>query len=84
MLGGCFGFFTIDKDAVYEASIWDISHLTSIGKISSEATGTDYYPTIFVPIPIAARVQGQACDGLAARLRSFLRESPTAGVSATQ
>ena len=81
---GCFGFFTIDKDSEYEASIWDISHLSSIGKISSGATGTDYYPTFFVPIPIAARVQGQACDGLAARLRSFLRETPAVQVQAVR
>ena len=75
---GCFGFFTVDKNAVYEASVWDINRLTSIGKISSEATGTDYYPTFVVPIPIVARVQGQACDGLASRLHTFLGEAPTA------
>lgn len=70
--GGCFGFVTWARDSSYEASIWDLQTGTSVGRISSDASGTSYMPAMIVPVPIIARVQAQACDGLADQLTAFL------------
>ena len=76
---GCFGFVTNDKDSSYEAQVWDLRNLETVGKITSQAKGTDYFPMVFVPIPIMAPVFGTACSGLADNLRSFLTGSPEKG-----
>ena len=73
---GCFGFVTNDKDSSYEAQVWDLSNLETAGKITSQAKGTDYFPMVFVPIPIMAPVFGTACSGLANNLRSFITGTP--------
>jgi hypothetical protein len=70
--GGCFGFATWDDEANYEASIWDFKNLSLSGKISTETEGTSYLPAIFIPVPLLARVQSNACQGMAQQLRSFL------------
>jgi hypothetical protein len=70
--GGCFGFVTWARDSSYEASIWDLQTGMSVGRISSDASGTSYMPAMIVPVPIIARVQAQACDGLADQLTAFL------------
>jgi hypothetical protein len=70
--GGCFGFVTWARDSSYEASIWDLKTGNSVGRISSDASGTSYMPAMIVPLPIIARVQAQACGGLAEQLSSFL------------
>lgn len=70
--GGCFGFVTWNRDSEYEASIWDLETQQNVGRISSEASGTSYMPAVVLPVPIIARVQAQACNGMAAQLREFL------------
>lgn len=69
--GGCFGFVSWARDSSYEASIWDLRTLENIGRISTDASGTSYMPALIVPVPIIARVQAQACDGMANQLRQF-------------
>ncbi len=78
---GCFGFVTNDKDSSYEAQVWDLRNLETAGKITSQATGTDYFPMLFVPIPIMAPVFGTACSGLADNLRSFITGAPENGTT---
>ncbi len=70
--GGCFGFATWDDAANYEASIWDFKDLALSGKISTETQGTSFLPAIFIPVPLLARVQSNACQSMAEQLRSFL------------
>ena len=70
---GCFGFGTWDKESAYEATIWDFDKSQIVGKISADASGTSYMPAIIVPIPLIARVQNGACEGLGTQLRKFLQ-----------
>ncbi|AFU98134.1 hypothetical protein [Simiduia agarivorans] len=70
---GCFGFGTWDKESDYEATIWDFDTGKVVGKISADASGTSYMPAIVVPIPLIARVQAGACEGLGTQLRKFLK-----------
>ena len=69
--GGCFGFLTWENDASYEATIWDAKNKTVAGKVSSDAAGTSYMPALILPIPLVARVQSNACFGLADQLDTF-------------
>ena len=69
--GGCFGFLTWENDAAYEATIWDAKNKTVAGKVSSDAAGTSYMPALILPIPLVARVQSNACFGLADQLDTF-------------
>ncbi|GMG87168.1 hypothetical protein [Biformimicrobium ophioploci] len=69
---GCFGFGTWDKESDYEAAIWNFRDREVSGKISADAQGTSYMPAIVVPIPLIARVQTNACKGIAAQLEDFL------------
>ncbi|AMX01683.1 hypothetical protein [Microbulbifer thermotolerans] len=69
---GCFGFGTWDKESDYEASVWDFRDQELSGKLSADAKGTSYMPAIVVPIPLIARVQNNACKGMAAQLQQFL------------
>lgn len=68
---GCFGFGTWDQESEYEASIWDYRHQELLGKVSTDATGTSYMPAVIIPIPLIARVQANACRGMAEQLRAF-------------
>jgi len=77
---GCFGFGTWDKESDYEATIWDYKNRKTLGTISADAKGTSYMPAIVIPIPLIARVQANACKGMAAQLHSFLK--PNAGINA--
>ncbi len=70
--GGCFGFVTWDRDSSYEASIWDMRSMSTVGKISTDASGTSYMPAVIVPVPMIARVQRSACGGMASQLKAFL------------
>jgi len=69
---GCFGFLSWENDSSYEASIWDIKHGTSVGKVSSDANGTSFMPAVIVPIPFIARVQSGACSSMASQLKTFI------------
>jgi len=70
--GGCFGFAWWDKDSSYEMSVWDLAKAESVGSASAEALGTSYLPAVVVPIPLIARTQTAACDGLSAQLKQLL------------
>jgi len=69
--GGCFGFVSWARDSSYEASIWDLQTHENIGRVSTDASGTSYMPALIVPVPIIARVQAQACGGMATQLKQF-------------
>lgn len=69
---GCFGFLSWEDGASYEASIWDIKNAVSVGKISSDSSGTSFVPAVVVPIPFIARVQHSACNSMAAQLKAFI------------
>ena len=43
----------------------------NIGRVSTDASGTSYMPALIVPVPIIARVQMQACGGMANQLKQF-------------
>lgn len=68
---GCIGFGTWDDTSTYEASVWDLQKMDIVAQISAEASGTSYMPALIVPIPLIARVQAAACDGLAAQLKTL-------------
>ncbi len=70
--GGCLGFMWWDKDSSYEAIIWDLKNTLTVGKISTEASGTSYIPAFIVPLPLIARTQSSACKGLGQQLTGFM------------
>ena len=69
--GGCFGFAWWDDTSGYNASVWDLSQETSVGNVSANVTGTSMIPAIIIPIPILARTQSNACDGLSDQIVNF-------------
>lgn len=70
---GCFGFVMWNDEAHYEAKIWDLNQLALSGKINTETQGTSYLPAVILPIPLLANVKADACDGMAAQLKQFLK-----------
>lgn len=70
--GGCLGFLWWEKNAAYEASVWDLDDLGSLGKITIDAAGTSYVPALVVPVPLIARTDAAACESVVAQLREFL------------
>jgi hypothetical protein len=76
--GGCFGFAWWQKDADYDASVWDLQGLESAGTVSADVTGTSYMPALVVPLPLIARTQSKACKALANQLHSFIVQDETA------
>jgi hypothetical protein len=76
--GGCFGFAWWQKDAKYEASVWDLTGLEDVGTISADVSGTSFMPAIVIPIPLIARTQSRACKGLADQLKLFIIDDDTA------
>ncbi len=73
--GGCFGFGSWEDDSEFDARIWDVDQLASVGTISTDATGQSYLPAVVVPIPLLARVEANACSSLANQLKSFVNGS---------
>ncbi|MAO40469.1 MAG: hypothetical protein CMK70_09660 [Pseudohongiella sp.] len=71
--GGCFGFGSWEDDSSFEARIWDVSSHTAVGTISADANGQSYMPAVFVPIPLLARVEANACNSLADQLKLFVQ-----------
>jgi len=69
--GGCFGFGSWENQSEYEASIWDFENTREAGRISTDAQGTSYMTAIVIPIPMIARVQSNACDGMGSQLTAF-------------
>ena len=78
--GGCFGFAWWQKDADYDASVWDLEILESAGNISADVSGTSFMPALVIPIPLIARTQASACKTLSNQLRAFIvQDGGTAG-----
>jgi hypothetical protein len=73
--GGCFGFGTWQDDSNFEAEIWDMKTLDTVGSISTDAMGQSYMPALVVPIPLIARVEANACSGLGNQLKQFINGS---------
>ncbi|MEP7314775.1 MAG: hypothetical protein ABI859_19490 [Pseudomonadota bacterium] len=69
---GCIGFGWWEKESDYEATVWDLRQAKSVGSVGANVTGTSALVGAIVPLPFIARVQGTACNKLAAQLRSFL------------
>jgi len=69
--GGCFGFAWWDDTSAYNASVWDLTQETSVGNVSANVTGTSMIPALVIPIPILARTQSNACEGLSDQIVSF-------------
>lgn len=76
--GGCLGFGWWEKESKYEVSIWDIRSRAPVGKVSVNASGTSYMPAFIVPIPLIARTESAACDGIAGQITELLSPA-TAG-----
>jgi len=76
--GGCFGFAWWQKDADYDATVWDLTGLEDAGTISADVSGTSFLPAIVIPIPLIARTQAKACKGLADQLKLFIVPDETA------
>lgn len=76
--GGCFGFGTWQDDSNFEAEVWDLDTLESVGSISTDAIGQSYMPALVVPIPLIARVEANACNGLGNQLKQFINGTSTA------
>jgi hypothetical protein len=69
---GCIGFGWWEKEAEYEATVWDLQQAKSVGSVGADITGTSAVIGLLVPLPFIARVQGMACDRLGQQLRDFL------------
>jgi hypothetical protein len=72
---GCIGFGWWEKEANYEATIWDLKQAKSAGSIGTNVTGTSAIIGAVVPLPFIARVQGTACNRMAGQLRTFFTGS---------
>lgn len=75
--GGCFGFAWWQKDADYDAAVWDLKGLESAGTVSTDVSGTSFMPALVVPLPFIARTQAKACKTLADQLYSFIVQDET-------
>jgi len=73
--GGCFGFGTWQDDSNFEAEVWSIDSLETVGSISTDANGQSYMPALVLPIPLIARVEANACIGLGSQLKQFINGS---------
>ena len=69
--GGCFGFGTWEDTSEYETKIWNIDTMTEVARVSTDAVGTSYMPAFVVPIPLLARVEAAACQGMGKQLVKF-------------
>jgi hypothetical protein len=69
----CLGFLWWEEEAIYEATVWDLSNLQSVGKVSVDVNGTSYMPAVILPLPLLARTQAAACDDVADTLQEFLK-----------
>ncbi len=70
--GACFGFGSWQDDSKFEAEVWDLNTLESVGSISTDSNGQSYVPALVVPIPLIAQVEAGACSGLGNQLKLFI------------
>jgi hypothetical protein len=71
---GCFGYTSWDKNAMFEAIVWDLVDLTEEARIRVDSEGTSYIIGIVAPIPLLTPVESQACAGLGQQLRSYFAQ----------
>ena len=76
--GGCFGFAWWQNDANYDASVWDLDGLESVGTVSADVTGTSFMPALVIPLPFIARTKSKACKALGDQLRAFIVQDESA------
>ena len=74
-VAGCIGFGWWEKEAHYEATIWDLKQAKTAGSVGTNVTGTSAVIGAVVPLPFIARVQGTACNRMAGQLRTFFMGS---------
>jgi hypothetical protein len=75
--GGCLGFSWGTRDSSFHAIVLDIRQGTTAGDPHSHRTANVYMPAFVIPIPLIAATEGEACDELAAQVRSLvLRPGP--------
>lgn len=82
--GGCFGFGWWEKESKYEVAVWDIHTRAPVGKVSVNASGTSYMPALIIPIPMIARTEGAACDGVAGQIGELLTPAKSAAKPKTR
>ena len=73
----CFGFGTLEDTSDYEAIIWDVQDYKEVARVSTEAIGTSYIPAFVIPLPLLARVQANACQGMGTQLVEFFEGEST-------
>jgi hypothetical protein len=71
---GCFGYTSWNKEAVFEAIVWDLVDLTEEARIQVDSEGTSYVIGIVAPIPLLTPVESQACSGMGKQLRSYFTQ----------
>ena len=69
---GCLGLGWWEKQAHYEAAIWDLRNGISAGTVTADVKGISVIIGAVAPIPLIAPVQSTACDRLAGQLKVFL------------
>jgi hypothetical protein len=69
---GCMGLAWWEDDARYDATVWDLQELNSTGTIYADFLGRSVMPAIIIPIPLIARPQAAACQGLTEQIKKFL------------
>ena len=77
--GGCFGFGTWEDTSDYETEIWDIDELKEVARVSTDAVGRSYMPAFVIPVPLLARVESDACQGMGKQLINFFDDNQTSG-----
>jgi len=70
--GGCLGFMWWEKEAAYEAEIWDLQRARRLAKVGIDATGRSFMPAVIVPVPLIARTDSAVCGGLAGQLTEVM------------
>jgi len=73
---GCIGFGWWEKEAQYEATVWDLRQSKSVGSVGTSVSGTSAVVGAIVPLPFIARVEGTACNRLGDQLHDFLAGAP--------
>ena len=71
-MAACLGFGWWEKESKYEVSIWDVITRAPVGKVTVNASGTSYMPAVIIPIPMIARTEAAACDGIAGQIGELL------------
>ncbi len=69
---GCMGLAWWEDDARYDATVWDLQERNSAGTIYADFLGRSVMPALIIPIPLIARPQAAACQGLTEQIKNFL------------